>query len=94
MMDTNERRLDRIEQRSATLGVSSPSGTAGVSRRCRRACGFSSSRFCTSENGNDTLSDENVAEGRDRRALSVLAYNITRVINIVGVFSLIAAMKA
>jgi hypothetical protein len=48
-----------------------------------------------SENGSDALSDENVAEGRDRHGVEcMLAYDLTRLINIVGVCSLIAAMKA
>jgi hypothetical protein len=43
--------------------------------------------------GRDALSNEAPAEGRSEMALHVLAYNLTRVMNIIGVQPLLAAMK-
>jgi hypothetical protein len=42
----------------------------------------------------NALSDEDAAEGGDRDALHVLAYNLTRVMNIVGIKPLLAAIRA
>jgi hypothetical protein len=44
--------------------------------------------------GGDALSDEDAAEGGDEMALHVLAYNLTRVMNIVGIKLLLAAIRA
>jgi hypothetical protein len=44
--------------------------------------------------GGDALSDEDAAECGDREALHVLAYNLTRVMNIVGIKPLLVAIRA
>ena len=44
--------------------------------------------------GNDTLPDETLPKVAAEVALSVLAYNLTRVMNIVGIKPLIAAIRA
>ena len=42
----------------------------------------------------DPLSDEDVAEGRSRDGTTRLAYNLTRVMNIIGIKTLMAAIGA
>jgi hypothetical protein len=44
--------------------------------------------------GRNALPDEDAAQGRRRDALSVLAYNLTRVMNIVGIKPLMASIVA
>ena len=44
--------------------------------------------------GRNALSDEATAEGYIEMALHVLAYNLTRVMNIMGVKPLLAMMRA
>jgi hypothetical protein len=44
--------------------------------------------------GSDALPDKNAAESANRDELAVLAYNLKRVMQIVGVQPLIAAMRA
>jgi hypothetical protein len=44
--------------------------------------------------GSDTFSHQNAAKSSAEMALSVLAYNLTRLMNIVGIKPLIAAIAA
>ena len=44
--------------------------------------------------GRDALFDEDAAQGGDWMALHVLAYNLTRVMNIVGIKPFLAAIRA
>jgi hypothetical protein len=47
-----------------------------------------------SSHGSDALPDEDAAEGHSGDGLAVLAYNLTRAMNIVGIKSLIAPIAA
>ena len=51
-------------------------------------------RHAQDADGRDALPDEDAAEGRRRDGVHVLAYNLTRVMNIVGIKPLMAAIRA
>jgi hypothetical protein len=82
MSATRTRRRGRAG--AARLG----SASHACAPRNRRA----SVRHAENADGCDALSDEAVAKCRDRDALHVLVYNLTRVMNIVGIKPLLAAI--
>jgi hypothetical protein len=51
-------------------------------------------RHTEDEDGGDSLSDEDAAPGRLRDGTSRIAYNLTRVTNIMGIQPLTAAIRA
>ena len=66
-----------------------PAGHAPASRDRR-----TSLRHAEDEGGSDALPDEASAKVATEMALHVLAYNLTRVMNIMGIQPLMAAIRA
>ena len=89
-----ERRITRWEHEHVVEAVQrrldrEPAGHAPAARD-----GRASVRHDQGAHGRDALPDEDAAEGRHRDGAHVLAYNLTRVMNIVGIKPLMAAIRA
>ena len=91
-------------------GPATPHHALGTRARCRCRAGASgqesgcdaysprdsraSVRHAEDADGGDALFDEDAAQSGDEMALHVLAYNLTRVMNIFGIKPLLAAIRA
>ena len=79
-----ERRITRWEHEHVLEAVQQRLDENPQAMRRAARDGRASLRHAQDADGRDALPDEDAAEGRDRDGAHVLAYNLTRVMNIVG----------
>ena len=89
-----ERRMTSMEGTSTFLRRCS-AGSTNIQKRCVcSASGRASLRHDQGPDGSNPLPDEDAARVAAEMALHVLAYNLTRVMNIMGTKPLMAAIRA
>src|SRR5258708_3548736 len=83
-----------LETRTRRRGRADAARSEPASHACAPRNRRASVRYTEDADGCDALSDDAVPNVATETALNVLSYNLTRVLNIVGVKPLLAAMRA